>query len=346
VELSERLDEEREDETVAPPTESAIDETTIASDLDYLRVMEEERANKGQNTSHRHFKHASMPASSISSSRNAFSGSKEDAYRRFESERSAERPPHHDDILPERNDDDIMPPTEPPAIDTKSNVDEPIDETVDLSPEVRRELERQHQLQEERRVAEAAAAYRNRAGGEAPAQPRKSSRASAIQDRVKNLLDESNKAPPVKKTASGYGRYTEVAEGNGELSQPEPTRKQAPPVSQKKLVPTQPHVDTFVPPPASADAPKQRISAVPARAPMSRPSAPPKPASLRKPSGLPLAAPLLTNNDTLMAGSDDLESDFSKRYPSLSLEMVEREMEISRVSRKPPRPVPLRVKDV
>jgi len=40
---------------------------------------------------------------------------------------------------------------------------------------------------------------------------------------------------------------------------------------------------------------------------------------------------------------EDIESDFSKRYPSLSLDMVEKE--ISKAQRKPARPVPLRVRD-
>ncbi|KAF4552929.1 Serine/threonine-protein kinase ppk30-like protein [Elsinoe fawcettii] len=77
------------------------------------------------------------------------------------------------------------------------------DETEDPSPEMRREMERQLQSQEERRVAEAASAYRDRP----PVAPQ-ATRAASIQQRMQSLLDEGRSAP-VTRTAAGYGRYTD-----------------------------------------------------------------------------------------------------------------------------------------
>ncbi|PNS16293.1 Serine/threonine-protein kinase plo1 [Sphaceloma murrayae] len=78
------------------------------------------------------------------------------------------------------------------------------EDTYDLAPEKRRELERQQQLQEERRVAEAAAAYRDRTGP-TPISP---SKANSIQQRMQSLMDEG-RSTPVTRTAAGYGRYTD-----------------------------------------------------------------------------------------------------------------------------------------
>ncbi|KAF2223911.1 hypothetical protein BDZ85DRAFT_289538 [Elsinoe ampelina] len=78
-----------------------------------------------------------------------------------------------------------------------------LEETEDIPAEMRREMERQQQSQEEQRVANAAAAYRERP----PVAPQ-ATRASSIQQRVQSLLDEGRSAP-VTRTAAGYGRYTD-----------------------------------------------------------------------------------------------------------------------------------------
>ena len=68
-------------------------------------------------------------------------------------------------------------------------------------------MERQRLAQEEKRVAEAAADHRSR-GGERTAS---STRARAIQNRVQAYLQEGRQSP-VKKTAAGYGHYTDTPE--------------------------------------------------------------------------------------------------------------------------------------
>lgn len=332
-------------EAAVENAEPAIEEITIASDLDYLRAMEEERAHKGQSTLHKHHKHASMPASTMSGSRGAFSGKLGDTFRRFESEGSPRRLPSPDGLSAD-DDHSSIPATERSEHDIRAESEEAIDETEELSPEVRREFERRQQLLEERRVAEAAATYRQRVADRgstvdsALRAPAKSSRASAIQDRVKTLLEESNKAPPVRKTASGYGRFTETSEEEADIPPPESVRRQPPPIAQKKTAPPPSRPATSQ---SSQEPQATRVSALPTRAPTARPSAPPKPAGLRKVSAAPEPA-LPPVEDSLSGDSDDLESDFSKRYPSLSLEMVEKE--ISKVNRKPPRPASMRVRDV
>ncbi|KAI5288354.1 hypothetical protein KEM54_005270 [Ascosphaera aggregata] len=98
-----------------------------------------------------------------------------------------------------------------------------------LSPEVRREIERRRALLEEKRVAAAAAEYRRRfdrnqpasfQGSNAAGLPRRYSGLPAgatntkvIQNKVQSLLCNENRRPPPKKTATGYGKYTDVDSG-------------------------------------------------------------------------------------------------------------------------------------
>jgi AP2-associated kinase len=175
----------------------------------------------------------------------------------------------------------------------------PLEETEDLPPELRRELERQQLEAEERRVAAAAAAYKNRL-----ADPRDKAAAqqkgSAIQNRVKDLLStaEAREAEAPKRTAEGYGRFT------GEDA---PART-APPVARKPVgisrTPTAAIANTTGPRPMVA--PKPRTLLTGGRAPS---------ASEHRPSDGPSTA------------DEDWEVNFQKRYPSLSgLEMVETEV--------------------
>lgn len=164
-----------------------------------------------------------------------------------------------------------------------------------LSPEVRRELERRRLSQEEKRVATAAAEYRQRLErGDRHA----SAKASSIQNRVRSLLDDSN--APVQKTAEGYGKYTDL--------QPVPAQQisKAPrPIVARKPVAS--------PIKSSFDRPSPRVA--------------PKPMALRTggSGGLGNNASQLS-----LAGArddEDWETNFAKRYPSLSgIEMVETEI--------------------
>jgi len=338
TELSEQNEQVERPKSSVQAEESAIEETNITSDLDYLRVMEEERAGKSQTTEHKHTKHSSMPASMMLGSKNVFSGKLGDAFHHFENGASSRRSPSPG-VIPIKDDERLN--------EGMSDKDESLEETEELSPELRRELERQRQSQEERRVAEAAAAYRQRvadrgeASSGAPRGPAKSSRASAIQDRVKNLLEESTKVAPVKKTASGYGRYTATPEDAAAPPQSEPIRRQAPPVAQKKLPAPPSRTEDLDSLPSTSEPQSLQASDIPIRA--TTPRAPPKPVGLRKPGVATVSAPPPVEDVPSDDMPEDIESDFSKRYPSLSLDIVEKE--ISKAQRKPARPVPLRVRD-
>ncbi|EME89797.1 ARK kinase [Pseudocercospora fijiensis CIRAD86] len=174
-----------------------------------------------------------------------------------------------------------------------SDMNSDIDETEDLPPDVKRELERQSLAAEEKRVTAAAEEYRARVANQGPGNAIPS-RASTIQKRVQSLLDEGRQSPQPRRTAEGYGRYTESSD----------------PI-------------TTPPPPAASStesAPLQRV--------VSRPSAPPKPTVLRTGGVSDSRAPTKPTQDPVKAvqpEQTDVES-FSKRYPSLNIEMVETEI--------------------
>lgn len=189
--------------------------------MDYLRARETEE------TSHKHRRSSSQTKQSKRSSlhsltsgtKNIVKGRFGDAFKMFESNSSSG---------PERGRSDSGPrtPTEPtmdmrPAVLTPiagseaagppSDDDRPLDEEQDLPPEVRRELERRRLSAEERRVEAAAQEYRQRIASDGAGKGKPGpTRASTIQNRVKNLLDESQKQAPASRTAEGYGKYTDT----------------------------------------------------------------------------------------------------------------------------------------
>ncbi len=220
-----------------------------------------------------------------------------------------------------------------------------IDETEDVSPEMRRELERRRLSQEERRVATAAAEYKKRlayrdgdirekyGGGEI-------NRAAAIQSKVQSLLNESNKTSPVK-TGDRYGQFAEP-----ERASPALTQGDSRPGSRgRAIAPSRGVPDSIasmsggrISPAADITVEKTRRQGVTANIPtlsqrhQQRPAAPPKPKGLRT-GGQFESSPLgsstdlqlqSTNQATPPLNDEDWETNFSKRYPSLSgLEMVE-----------------------
>ena len=271
-----------------------------------------------------------------------------------------------------------------------------IDETEDLPPDMRRELERRRLSEEERRVEAAAAEYRARIAAEDVGGAPPPSKASTIQKRVQSLLDEAGQESDSRRTAEGYGRFTESPQQTGRRDA-SPVKATPPPLGRK------PDMGVSYPKTRQQpfDAPPPRIPTQPASAPStqtappvpmtaqpqsrigSRPSVPPKAQALRtggsKPQwppqeppqttpGLPPSRPnapggglaaLLAKDlegvpDYPPPGSsgnvdagpqipratttavesfeqpavdDDLEKDFSRRYPSLSgIEMVETEI--------------------
>jgi AP2-associated kinase len=339
------------------------EEKNITSSMDYLRARENEdshqkkhRRSSSQNT--KGGKRSSLH-SITSGTKNIVKGRFGDAFKMFESN-SSSGPDRG------RSDSGLRTPTDMP-IDPRSNVLTPvagseatggisdderaIDETEDLPPEVRRELERRRLSQEERRVEAAAAEYRKRlteeGKGKGKAGP---TRASTIQNRVKNLLDESQKQPPASRTAEGYGKYTDTGKPLPQRPQDQSGARQPPAIARKPIaLPQQAHQNAPADmgyakprpqPPTSASAPP----AAP-RVPTGGRGPPPpsKPTKLRTggtgdfsplPRQSPTKSSIMEKPLPRIGGQRDGASEeewdvdsFSKRYPSLNkLEMVETEI--------------------
>lgn len=235
--------------------ENAVEDSPIENDTDYLRSLESNDSSRLKSHQHNplhhhssiHKKRASLPSLSLSGTKQALGGRLGDAFKRFEQgsgdsrtsrDRSSERPtrtpsPH----VSNNNEKHPLSPisgseaTASPSLPTDHRFAD-MQETEDLPPEMKREMERRLAAAEEQRVAEAAAAYRDRTTGGAP------TRASTIQKRVQSLLDEGGRQSPVKKTAEGYGRYTGVpSPSESALPAPEPARKVPPTVARKPIAP-------------------------------------------------------------------------------------------------------------
>lgn len=242
-----------------------------------------------------------------------------------------------------------------------------MNEEDDISPEMRRELERRRLSQEEKRVANAAVEYRRRVAEKGEGGSRSvtdgSGRSNAIQNKVQSLMEENNRSLP-QKTAHGYGRFTEESKP---ATSPAPPALQAKPSELRTTeLPERPgsgytssrnqgpvygaytggrggdsgslgasmvsksSTGYTAPTTATATATAQRTGQRP-------PVAPPKPKNLRvdpaptEPSARPDRSPIITKTPT--SPNEDWESNFSRRYPSLSgLEMVETEIEVSKVT--------------
>lgn len=281
----------------------------ITSDVDYLRAKEVEEVSrkkeKRNSGTSKHVKRSSLTTLSLSGTKTIFGGRFGDAFRRFEGNHQGSRP---QSPAPEER------PKQPTTI-TASEVEEPddLEDDSDISPEMRRELERRRLSQEEKRVATAAAEYRRRVAenGEGGRAGPDGARSLAIQNRVQSLFSETQK-PAVQKTAFGYGRFTESEGGALQAKQTEnPILR---PASQSAM--------------ENVGVAKQSTSTG------SRPAAPPKPKNLRvgvpettRPGSQPSG--MMNVNEMPASANSDWESNFSRRFPSLSgLEMVETEIEI------------------
>ena len=298
---------------ISAPTGNADDgedAVKIDSSVDFLKAMEEEDASKRKekrlSSGSRHIKRASMPSVSLSGTKNLLAGRFGDAFKRFEANgtgselRDSSRSP----VLGASG---LTPIAGSEATDGRSDDGNDLEESEEIPPEMRRELERQRLSQEEKRVADAAAAYRQRIaqGGDSgrgrPGGGPANNKAITIQSKVKTLLDESGRASPSPtKTASGYGRFTDSpapeqppSRQNQQEHPPRTTSRQPPPFSSaqpqqpprqkssltaasplpqpssqlNQMKPSQPPLATNLP---SASAP-------PTERPFNRPSAPPKP---------------------------------------------------------------------
>ncbi|KAK6950200.1 hypothetical protein Daesc_008526 [Daldinia eschscholtzii] len=331
------------------------DETAIESNVDFLRSMEDSDAKKKDKATKQHTKRSSL--TSLSGTKNILAGRFGDAFKRFESNPSgsgARTPSPLKDM--ERH--DLTPIAGSEATDGRSDdghLGEP-----EITPEMRRELELQALAEEERRVEAAAAEYKQRmasrdAGGPSGSLPKSIggvSRAVSIQNRVQNLLDESQKSSQqVARTASGYGKFSDAAAAKSRVE------KQVPEVPPKNFTggrgttPLKP-VSTSTDPSVTARGRAQPDPGSPVK-----PTLPPKPTHLNKlPTGNTRArspakaaptqrppGPTHRSSSEHLAGvglpgrpildmsfkeKEDYIQDFTKRFPSLSsIEMVERDLD-------------------
>ena len=195
--------------------------TRIYSNVDFLKAMEEvepsKKKEKRLSGGSKHIKRASMPSISLSGTKSLLAGRFGDAFRRFETNTN-DSGPTSPGFSPERDGSHLTPIAGSEATDGRSDDGHSYEET-EIPPEMRRELERRRLSQEEKRVAQAGAAYKQQlAEGDGDQDPSDRShvvsKAASIQSRVKTLLDESGRASPSPtQIPQGYDRF---------ISSPEP----------------------------------------------------------------------------------------------------------------------------
>lgn len=340
------------------------EETNIASNVDFLKTMEDNEAAKkdrrrssGATTKS---KRTSLP--SLSGTKNLLAGKFGDAFKRFESNANVPPGPRTPSPLHDLERKDLTPIAGSEATDGRSDDGYAIDDSMEgMAPEQRREIERRRLSMEEQRVANAAAEYRRRLNERGPSTAPKNiggmSRATSIQNKVKNLLDENSQGSP-KKTAEGYGRFTDNGAVSPKKFEPIPSSSSnpygRPPISRKPVGPTPIHPRTIPmtnePPNYNKTLPQSpmMIPATSSKTGVPRPNAPPKPMHLNsistgprsgdgqlsmsppKQNSLPNPRPgkIQPHPDMSPQEKEDYVRDFSKRFPSLSgIEMVEREIE-------------------
>ncbi|KAL2074127.1 hypothetical protein VTL71DRAFT_7905 [Oculimacula yallundae] len=355
---------------VDPPSD---EETMIESNVDFLRNMEDQETSKkdrrrSSGTGHKS-KRSSLPSMSLSGTKNLLAGKFGDAFKRFEHNANAPLAPRTPSPLNDMERRDLTPIAGSEATDGRSDDGNMLEDMDNMPPEQRREIERRRLSMEEKRVANAAAEYRKRVADRGPTAPRSIggvSRAASIQNKVQSLLDENQGPSPVKKTAEGYGRFTDSGpppqstqfeQSANPYTKPNPSllRKPTPqsvggiihprtvPITQPDLnyaktrspIPQQtPFQSQTQPQPITSPATVSRTGP--------RPNAPPKPTHLNsistgpsqqnsssppKPASFP-PRPLQARPDMTVQEKEDYVKDFSKRFPSLSgIEMVERSID-------------------
>ncbi|OKL60498.1 hypothetical protein UA08_04145 [Talaromyces atroroseus] len=312
-----------------------VDGANITSNVDYLRVREEEelarKKEKRLSGGPKHSKRSSLSSLAISG-KGLLSGRFGDAFRRFEQNPSdsKSRTPSPSEV-----DKRLTPIAGSEATDDRSDDGGFDSDPTDISPEMRRELERRRLSQEEKRVANAAAEYRLQVAGRGSG-GRDGSKAPAIQNKVQTLLQE--KSRPTPRTASGYGKYTDTESGGpGQTSESDdreytprlPTRPK--PSPQDIRGPSSLTKLNTAGGPAQTPAKGSPVDTIPLQRTSQRPAAPPKPKKLQTGGGR-VDVPLPTADPTSPSG-EDWEANFSRRYPSLSgLELVETEIDVPKIS--------------
>ncbi|KLJ11373.1 AP2-associated kinase [Blastomyces silverae] len=357
-------------------TDRDYERANISSDIDFLRAKEVEESNRKRekrvSSAPKHVKRSSLSSISLSGTKNLLAGRFGEAFRRFENNVAQERTSRTPS--PDNMNARLTPITGSEVTEMSDDGHETNDD--DISPEMRRELERRRLSQEEKRVANAAAEYRQRlaergedgglGGGRI-----EGIKSASIQSKVQSLLKENDRHPTIK-TATGYGRYTdtETALQAKQFEQPSlPPRPVPFNIPRKPVALQQQHTPELPPRPLPKDPrsvgplpppvrPQPSTTSEPftsrtttTTAADQKPPAPPKPQKLRTGNRLenPPSSTIVTRDRKSSiemikptSPNDDWEANFSKRYPSLSgLELVETEIDIP-----PPRVSTVRTKEV
>lgn len=283
-----------------PQATPDLSHRSILSDMEYLRVREEEDREKHKHlrrhsSNSKHHKRTSLPSAAMSGTKNLIHGRFGEAFRKFEGH-ADENAIAGDSYSSGKDEQNLLSPIEGSVATDLSDDRRGMDETEELPPELRRELEKQKQEAEERRVERAAAEYRQKVDVRGSGPPPVSVKATSIQNRVQSLLQDNDK--PAQKTATGYGRFTSDATAN--------TPSQAN-VSSSSYPHPQHDPRTMSAPASAIDLPSQTR--------MNRPTAPPKPQTLRTGTN---TMPVQQTNVI----EDDWEDDFSRKYPALPQEEI------------------------
>ncbi|KAI9852362.1 MAG: hypothetical protein M1838_000884 [Thelocarpon superellum] len=320
---------------------------TIASNVDFLRAMEEQdgsrKREKRSSSGSKSSKRSSMPSISLATTKTLLAGRFGDAFRRFEGNSNA-APARPASPAADDGRRGLSPIAGSQATGDRSDV-EHSEDTESLTPEMKRELERRRLAQEERRVEAAAAEYRQRlanrdpgemGSGKGGGEQRPPTRAASIQNKVKTLLTENVK-PSSPESVTEYGRATDGERAPQTRRTDDSTRD----LPVRKPLAREPKDHTSSEPSADFSRyPPPEAPAKPTNPPASaRPSAPPKPTNLRRAAPpesssqagapRPTVAGRTSKPSAEMEGSlDDWEENFTKRYPSLGkLELVETTIE-------------------
>ncbi|KAH8674003.1 hypothetical protein BX600DRAFT_395537 [Xylariales sp. PMI_506] len=373
--LESNMDYLRERESIPPPSRSPAlinskfsdkpaspalgpqDDTTIESNVEFLR-SKEDTDNKKKDKSSKQGKRSSL--TSLSGTKNILAGKFGDAFKRFEAPSipPAIRTPS---TLRDIGRGDLTPIAGSEATDGRSDDGRYQGDQDEMTPEMRRELEAQALADEERRVEAAAAEYRQRVaardvGGAAAPLPKSIggvSRAVSIQNRVQNLLSESQKSTNAPKTAEGYGRFSDAAAAASRVDKALPELPRKPVgigagrgVGAAAKRTTRP-IDMGNPGLSHGTSAASPTSSYRPALP-AKPTAPPKPVHLnhiptggrRSPTKLQrppgpyseqltgVGIPGQPSLDMTVQEKEDYIRDFSKRFPSLgSIEMVERDLD-------------------
>ena len=328
----------------ATESTSELRENNINSDIAFLRVIEDDDSAKKRSRqveTRRSTKRSSLPAS-LSNTKNLLAGKFGDAFRKFEGN-NAETQHHVKDINVERA-YEISHVESSDTVSGHVEIAINIDETEELVPEVRRELERMRMIQEEKRVSDAAAAYRDsKQHSRNKPKPFNSSKAATIQNRVNSLLHDSDGSHSSSFDREARSSPPKAPTLSRPLDRPSPVQKgfldtsAALDDSSTRLSNPKSPLSDNVSLKKSPEAPLT-LSATQAS---KRPNAPPKPDALRTGSQInllthPAVKPINIRKDPpvkppALKGkrevAEDWEINFNKRYPSLTgLDMVEMEI--------------------